>query len=151
MRNLNFPSYKSRIKNSENNTHIFDVIRKKFVVLQPEELVRQHCIQFLINEKNFPVSLINVEKVVQINGLNKRYDIVVYNSDGSIYLIVECKAPRVKISQSAFDQIARYNLALKASCLMVTNGLNHYFCTMDHNLGIYNFFKELPSYVKKKI
>jgi|TARA_B110000003_G_scaffold43039_1_gene40487 hypothetical protein len=151
VRNLNFPSYKFRIKNSENNTHIFDVIRKKFVVLQPEEWVRQHCIQFLINEKNFPVSLINVEKVVQINGLNKRYDIVVYNSDGSIYLIVECKAPRVKISQSAFDQIARYNLALKASCLMVTNGLNHYFCTMDHNLGIYNFFKELPSYVKKKI
>ena len=151
MRNLNFPSYKFRIKNSENNTHIFDVIRKKFVVLQPEEWVRQHCIQFLINEKNFPVSLINVEKVVQINGLNKRYDIVVYNSDGSIYLIVECKAPRVKISQSAFDQIARYNLALKASCLMVTNGLNHYFCTMDNNLGIYNFFKELPSYVKKKI
>ena len=141
MRNLNFPSYKFRIKNSENNTHIFDVIRKKFVVLQPEEWVRQHCIQFLINEKNFPVSLINVEKVVQINGLNKRYDIVVYNSDGSIYLIVECKAPRVKISQSAFDQIARYNLALKASCLMVTNGLNHYFCTMDNNLGIYNFFK----------
>jgi hypothetical protein len=151
VKNLNFPSYKFRIKNSENNTHIFDVIRKKFVVLQPEEWVRQHCIQFLINEKNFPVSLINVEKVVQINGLNKRYDIVVYNSDGSIYLIVECKAPRVKISQSAFDQIARYNLALKASCLMVTNGLNHYFCTMDHNLGIYNFFKELPSYVKKKI
>jgi hypothetical protein len=151
VRNLNFPSYKFSIKNSENNTHIFDVIRKKFVVLQPEEWVRQHCIQFLINEKNFPVSLINVEKVVQINGLNKRYDIVVYNSDGSIYLIVECKAPRVKISQSAFDQIARYNLALKASCLMVTNGLNHYFCTMDHNLGIYNFFKELPSYVKKKI
>ena len=151
MRNLNFPSYKFRIKNSENNTYIFDVIRKKFVVLQPEEWVRQNCIQFLINEKNFPVSLINVEKVVQINGLNKRYDIVVYNSDGSIYLIVECKAPRVKISQSAFDQIARYNLALKASCLMVTNGLNHYFCTMDHNLGIYNFFKELPSYVKKKI
>lgn len=151
MQNLNFPTYSFRLKNSENNTHIFDVIRKKFVVLQPEEWVRQHCIQFLINEKNFPVSLINVEKVVQINGLNKRYDIVVYNSDGSIYLIVECKAPRVKISQSAFDQIARYNLALKASCLMVTNGLNHYFCTMDHNLGIYNFFKELPSYVKKKI
>ena len=151
MKDLNFPSYNFRIKNSENNTHIFDVIRKKFVVLQPEEWVRQNCIQFLINEKNFPVNLINVEKVVQINGLNKRYDIVVYNSDGSIYLIVECKAPRVKISQSAFDQIARYNLALKASCLMVTNGLNHYFCTMDHNLGIYNFFKELPSYVKKKI
>ena len=131
MKDLNFPSYNFRIKNSENNTHIFDVIRKKFVVLQPEEWVRQHCIQFLINEKNFPVSLINVEKRVQINGLNKRYDIVVFNSDGSIYLIIECKAPEVKISQSAFDQIARYNLVLKASYLMVTNGLNHYFCTME--------------------
>lgn len=151
MRVLNFPSYNFRIKNSENNTHIFDVIRKKFVVLQPEEWVRQHCIQFLINEKNFPISLINVEKVVEINGLNKRYDIIVFNSDGSIYLIIECKAPKVKISQSAFDQIARYNLALKASYLMVTNGLNHYFCTIDHNLGIYNFLKELPSYAKKKI
>lgn len=151
MKNLNFPSYNFRIKNSENNTYIFDVIRKKFVVLQPEEWVRQNCIQFLINEKNFPVNLINVEKVVRINGLNKRYDIIAYNSDGSIFLIVECKAPKVKISQSAFDQIARYNLILKASYLMVTNGLNHYFCTIDHNLGIYNFLKELPSYVKKKI
>ena len=151
MKNLNFPSYSFRIKNSENNTYIFDVIRKKFVVLQPEEWVRQNCIQFLINEKNFPVNLINVEKVVKINGLNKRYDIIAYNSDGSIFLIVECKAPKVKISQSAFDQIARYNLTLKASYLMVTNGLNHYFCTIDHNLGIYNFLKELPSYVKKKI
>jgi hypothetical protein len=151
VKNLNFPSYNFRIKNSENNTYIFDVIRKKFVVLQPEEWVRQNCIQFLINEKNFPVNLINVEKVVRINGLNKRYDIIAYNSDGSIFLIVECKAPKVKISQSAFDQIARYNLILKASYLMVTNGLNHYFCTIDHNLGIYNFLKELPSYVKKKI
>jgi hypothetical protein len=151
VKNLNFPSYNFRIKNSENNTYIFDVIRKKFVVLQPEEWVRQNCIQFLINEKNFPVNLINVEKVVRINGLNKRYDIIAYNSDGSIFLIVECKAPKVKISQSAFDQIARYNLTLKASYLMVTNGLNHYFCTIDHNLGIYNFLKELPSYVKKKI
>tara|TARA_B110000003_G_scaffold178452_1_gene177864 strand:+ start:2151 stop:2606 length:456 start_codon:yes stop_codon:yes gene_type:complete len=151
VKNLNFPSYNFRIKNSENNTYIFDVIRKKFVVLQPEEWVRQNCIQFLINEKNFPVNLINVEKVVKINGLNKRYDIIAYNSDGSIFLIVECKAPKVKISQSAFDQIAIYNLTLKASYLMVTNGLNHYFCTMDHNLGIYNFLKELPSYVKKKI
>tara|TARA_B100000497_G_scaffold51800_2_gene59655 strand:- start:1747 stop:2202 length:456 start_codon:yes stop_codon:yes gene_type:complete len=151
VKDLNFPSYNFRIKNSENNTHIFDVIRKKFVVLQPEEWVRQHCIQFLINEKNFPVSLINVEKRVQINGLNKRYDIVVFNSDGSIYLIIECKAPEVKISQSAFDQIARYNLVLKASYLMVTNGLNHYFCTMDHHLGSYIFLKKLPSYANKKI
>jgi len=92
VQDLNFPSYTFRLKNSENNIHIFDVIRKKFVLLQPEEWVRQHCIHFLTNEKKYPISLINVEKVVHINGLNKRYDVVVYNPDGSIHLIIECKA-----------------------------------------------------------
>ena len=149
MQNLNFPPYSFRLKNSENNTHIFDVIRKKFVVLQPEEWVRQHCIQYLLQEKNYPISLINVEKVVLINGLKKRYDIVVFNPDGSITLVVECKAPKVNISQSSFDQIARYNLALKAPYLMVTNGLNHYFCTMNHDLRNYEFLETLPNYNTK--
>ena len=107
MQNLNFPTYSFRLKNSENNTHIFDVVRKKFVVLQPEEWVRQHCIQYLIQEKNYPISLINVEKVILINGLKKRYDIVVFNPNGSLKLVVECKAPKIKISQTTFDQIAR--------------------------------------------
>lgn len=149
MQNLNFPPYSFRLKNSENNTHIFDVIRKKFVVLQPEEWVRQHCIQYLLQEKNYPISLINVEKVVLINGLKKRYDIVVFSPDGSITLVVECKAPKVNISQSSFDQIARYNLTLKAPYLMVTNGLNHYFCTMNHDLGNYEFLETLPNYNTK--
>ena len=151
MQNLNFPTYSLRLKNSENNTHIFDVIRKKFVVLQPEEWVRQHCIQFLIQEKNFPISLINVEKVVLINGLKKRYDIVVYNPNGSLALVVECKAPEVKITQATFDQIARYNLTLKASFLMVTNGLNHYFCTMNPNLESFEFLESLPNYNTQQI
>lgn len=151
MQNLNFPTYSFRLKNSENNTHIFDVIRKKFVVLQPEEWVRQHCIQFLIQEKNYPISLINVEKVVLINGLKKRYDIVVFNPNGSLALVVECKAPKVKITQAAFDQIARYNLTLKASYLMVTNGLNHYFCTMNHDLESFEFLETLPNYNTKEI
>ena len=151
MQNLNFPTYSFRLKNSENNTHIFDVIRKKFVVLQPEEWVRQHCVQYLIQEKNYPISLINVEKVVVINGLKKRYDIVVFNPDGSLALVVECKAPKVKITQAAFDQIARYNLALKAPYLMVTNGLNHYFCTMNHDLENFEFLETIPNYNTKQI
>ena len=151
MQDLNFPSYTFRLKNSENNTHIFDVIRKKFVVLQPEEWVRQHCVQYLIQEKNYPISLINVEKVVLINGLKKRYDIVVFNPDGSLALVVECKAPKVKITQAAFDQIARYNLTLKAPYLMVTNGLNHYFCTMNHDLESFEFSESLPNYNTKQI
>ena len=151
MQNLNFPTYSFRFKNSENNTHIFDVIRKKFVVLQPEEWVRQHCIQYLIQEKNYPISLINVEKVVLINGLKKRYDIVVFNPNGSLALVVECKAPEIKITQATFDQIARYNLTLKAPFLMVTNGLNHYFCTMNHNLESFEFLESLPNYNTKQI
>ena len=151
MQNLNFPTYSFRLKNSENKTHIFDVVRKKFVVLQPEEWVRQHCIQYLIQEKNYPISLINVEKVVLINGLKKRYDIVVFDSNGSLVLVVECKAPKVKISQTTFDQIARYNLTLKAHYLMVTNGLNHYFCTMNYNNESFEFLKTLPDYNTNKI
>ena len=144
MQNLNFPTYSFRLKNSENNTHIFDVIRKKFVVLQPEEWVRQHCVQYLIQEKKYPIALINVEKAVKINGLRKRYDIVVFNTDGSLDIVVECKAPKVNISQAAFDQIARYNVALKATYMMVTNGLNHYFCTMNHDLESYEFLEATP-------
>ena len=125
---------------------IFDVIRKKFMVLQPEEWVRQHCVQFLIEEKKYPISLINAEKELKVNDLRKRYDIVVYNPDGSIHLIVECKSFKIKIDQSTFDQIARYNLTLNASYLMVTNGINHYYCSMDMKDQRYQFLKDIPQY-----
>jgi len=125
---------------------IFDVIRKKFVVLQPEEWVRQHCLHYLIEEKKYPRSHINVEKELKVNNLRKRYDIVVYNPEGSILLIVECKSYKVKIDQSTFDQIARYNLTLNAAFLMVTNGINHYYCQMDHAEKRYRFLKDLPNY-----
>jgi len=145
---LNFPTYTFRFKNSENKISIFDCIRKKFVILQPEEWVRQHCIQFLIQEKNYPISLINVEKELKVNKLSKRYDIVVFNPDGSIHLIVECKAPQITINQEAFDQIARYNLVLNATYLMVTNGINHYYCQMDFKNECYQFLKDIPEYTK---
>ena len=143
---LHFPRYNFRFKNSENKRSIFDIIRKKYVVLQPEEWVRQHCLHFLIYDKGFPKSLINVEKELKVNNIRKRYDIVVFNPDGSIHLIVECKAPEVTINQSVFDQIAQYNLALKATYLMVTNGINHYYCTIDFNRKCYNFLKAIPNY-----
>mgnify|MGYP001185120670 FL=1 len=126
MQKLNFPEYLFRFKNSENKVLIFDEIRKKFVALTPEEWVRQHVVKFLLEEKKYPKSYINVEKNIKINGLTKRYDIVVFNPDGSIFLLVECKAPEVSITQNVFDQIARYNLKLNAQYLMVTNGLNNY-------------------------
>ena len=149
MQQLNFPTYNFRFKNSENKVSIFDEIRKKFIILTPEEWVRQHVVRFLLEEKKYPKSLINVEKVLIVNGLRKRYDVVVFNPDGSIFVLVECKAPEIKTAQATFDQIARYNLALKAQFLMVTNGHNHYFCQMDFENEKYDFLKELPDYVFK--
>lgn len=148
MTKLNFPTYSFRFKNSENKTYIFDVIRKKFLVLTPEEWVRQHVVLYLIQEQKYPKSLINVEKLVNVNGIKKRYDIVVFNTDGSIFLLVECKAPEVKLTQQTFDQIAQYNFILKAENLMVTNGLNHYFCQMDFEREHYVFLKEAPDFSK---
>jgi hypothetical protein len=146
---LNFPSYKFRLKNSENKTQIFDEVRKKFVVLQPEEWVRQHCLQYLINEKKYPISLINVEKELFVHHQKKRYDIVVYNKDGSVHCIIECKAPSIKIDQEVFDQIAQYNLTLDTTYMMITNGLNHYYCTMNTSLKSYQFLESLPDYISQ--
>lgn len=146
MQKLNFPVYSFRFKNSENKPLIFDEIRKKFVVLTPEEWVRANVVQFLLHEKKFPHSLMNVEKHLKLNQLTKRYDVVIFNKDGSIFLVVECKAPSVPITQLTFDQIARYNLALKSEYLMVTNGLEHYFCQMDYTNARFDFLKEIPDY-----
>ena len=146
MQKLNFPTYSFRFKNSENKVSIFDEIRKKFILLTPEEWVRQHVVQFLLQDKKYPKSYINVEKLIKINDLSKRYDDVVFQPNGEIFLLIECKAAEVSISQQTFDQIARYNLVLKAKYLMVTNGLNHYFCQMDFENEKYVFLKELPEY-----
>lgn len=140
---LNFPDYTFRFKNSENKISIFDEIRKKFVILTPEEWVRQNAVQWLLQEKNVSKSLLNVEKSIKINDLIKRYDIVVYQTNGNIKLLVECKAPSITITQQTFDQIARYNLKLNAEFLMVTNGLNHYFCQMDFENEKYIFLNDL--------
>ena len=146
MHPLNFPAYSFRLKSSEKGLQIFDVIRKKFVVLQPEEWVRQHVVHFLFNEKKYPKSHINVEKQLIVNNLKKRYDIVVFDAQGNIRLLVECKAPEVNIDQTTFDQIAQYNLLLNAKYLMVTNGLHHYYCEMDVEEEKYKFLKEIPDF-----
>ncbi len=150
MQKLNFPNYSFRFKNSENKIAAFDEIRKKFVILTPEEWVRFHTVQFLIREKHFPKSLINVERQLKLGKLIKRYDVVIYNSKGGIHLIVECKAPSIMITQATFDQIARYNMSLKAEYLMVTNGLDHFFCQLDYVQEKYRFLKELPPFVREE-
>ena len=146
MQKLNLPHYKFRIKSNENKMLIFDNLRKKYMVLTPEEWVRQNFVQFLIEAKKYPTSLIAIEKQVIVNNLKKRSDILVFNKEGNPHIIVECKAPKIKITQATFDQIARYNLKLKANFLIVTNGLEHFYCKMDFEKETYIFLKEIPDY-----
>jgi len=146
MQPLNFPAYDFRFKNSENKVRIFDIIRKKFVILQPEEWVRQNVVQFLIHEKKYPKSLINVEKQLTVNSIKKRYDIVVFDSIGNITVLVECKSPKIMITQQTFDQIASYNRRLKAEFLMVTNGLQHFYCKLDYSKEKYTFLEQIPDF-----
>ena len=148
MVSLNLPQTEFKIKSSENTQYIFDIIRKKYVILTPEEWVRQHIIHYLIVAKGYPKSLIAVEKQLIINTLKKRFDILVFNNTGLAKIVVECKSPNTKITQSAFDQIARYNLNLNADLLMVSNGLQHYVCKLDAINERYIFLKEMPSYNK---
>ncbi|MEK9517037.1 MAG: type I restriction enzyme HsdR N-terminal domain-containing protein [Flavobacteriaceae bacterium] len=150
MEKLNFHDFDFSFKSKENKTYIFDPIRKKWLVLNPEEWVRQHCIQFLLKTKNVPLGFIQVEKKLNVNNTEKRYDLVVFKPDHSIDLLVECKSPKVKITQKTFDQIAQYNLVLKSDYLMLTNGLNHFFCKMDFEKRKYLFLPDLPNYNSSK-
>ncbi len=144
MQQLNLPTYHFRIKSKENKQFIFDSIRKKYIVLTPEEWVRQNVVQFLIQIKKYPASLMAIEKELRLHTRKKRTDIVIYNTQGLPEIIVECKRPSVKITQATFDQIARYNMALNAKYLMLTNGINHYFCSIDAEKETYMFLRDLP-------
>lgn len=146
MQSLNFPNYPLQLKTNENKTLIFDIIRKKYVILTPEEWVRQHCIWFLIEDKKFPKSLMSVEKQLLLNNRKKRTDIICYQKQGKPFLIVECKSPTIEITQDTFDQIARYNMQLNSEYLMLTNGLKHYFCKMDHKNQKYQFLTDILPY-----
>jgi|TARA_B110000908_G_scaffold71174_1_gene85855 type I site-specific restriction endonuclease len=134
------------MKTEQGSRQIFDPVRKKMVKLDPEEWVRQNLIQFLNKDKNYPISLMAVEKGLTVNKLSKRFDILCYNNDSKPLLLVECKAPSVKISQAAFDQISIYNLQFKVPFLLVSNGLEHYCCQLDYEKNSYSFLSEMPDY-----
>lgn len=146
MIDLCFPNYEFRIKNRHNKKYIFDLIRKKFILLTHEEWVRQNCIMFLINEQKVPKVLINVEKKIKVNNLTKRYDIIVYKPNGSVFLLVECKSPKININQETFNQISIYNSEIIAEYLMLTNGLYNYYCSIDYSNQCYKFVKDFPKY-----
>ena len=147
MQQLNLPEINARFRNSENGKQmIFDEIRKKFVRLTPEEWVRQRLVHYMISCLNYPASLIVVEAGLNYNGMKKRFDMLVYKPDGTPCLVVECKAPTVEITQSVFDQVAMYNMTLTVDFVVVTNGMTHYACRIDHRNKSYLFLKEIPEY-----
>ncbi|RAJ25037.1 type I restriction enzyme HsdR N-terminal domain-containing protein [Pedobacter cryoconitis] len=143
---LNLPQHPFRITKKEEQYFIFDEVRKKHLVLTPEEWVRQHFIHYLITYKKFPRSLIQIEGGLNLNQLQKRTDIVIFNTSGERIMVIECKAPSIKISQGVFDQAARYNSVHKAKWLVVTNGLKHCYAQIDHVASQFLFIEELPDY-----
>jgi type I site-specific restriction endonuclease len=150
VKKLNLPEYAFRIRELDSKRQIFDESRKRFVALTPEEWVRQNFLQYLVTEKQYPRSLISVEGSLKLYKRKKRTDIVVYDKQGKALLIVECKAPEVRIDQNVFDQIVRYNMALQVNYLILTNGLNHYSCAIDYVNQNYRFLKEIPAYTDLK-
>ncbi len=146
MRNLNLPGYDFRMKDEGGQTLMFDPFRRKYVVFTPEEEVRQRFAHYLMAEKDFPASLIMIEHGLKLNKMAKRCDILVHKPAGVPAVLVECKAPEVKITGNTFDQIARYNLAFRVRYLMVTNGLKHYCAAVDFESREIKFVPEIPSY-----
>jgi len=146
MQALNLPVYEFRIRNTVGRQQIFDPVRKKWVALTPEEWVRQNFVQYLLKEKNYPASLMVVEAKVVYNKKPQRSDVLVYNKSMKPLLVLECKAPKVNISQEVFFQAARYNSQLKAKYVIVTNGLEHFCCEVDYEYGKHVFLREIPEF-----
>ena len=143
---LNFPEYEFSFKSLNKQKYIFDRFRKKHVVLTPEEWVRQNLANYLTIQRKCPISLMALEVGLELNTLKKRADLIVYDRHGKPLLIAECKAPGVKITQDVFDQICVYNLSLKVPYLIVTNGVNHYFCKIDVEKKEFGFLDIIPEY-----
>ena len=146
MTSFNLPSYPFKTMTRNGKPYIFDVLRKKYVALTPEEWVRQHFTRFLLEEKGYPQELLANEVQVSLNGTRKRCDTVLFKRDLTARMIVEYKAPSVEITQAVFDQITRYNMVLRVDYLVVSNGLRHYCCRINYADGTYVFLPEIPRY-----
>jgi len=144
MPQLNLPISALKTKSVEGTIQVFGRVRKKYFKLTHEEWVRQHFIHYLNQEKGYPLGLMGVEKMVKYNQMQTRADIVIYNTEGDPKVLVECKAPNVKITQETFFQIAKYNFKLKVKYLMVTNGLQHFCCQMDYDKNKIRFLDDIP-------
>jgi len=146
MLQLNLPIFEPKLKKIKEDIFIFDLIRKKYLLLTPEEWVRQSFLNYLINHKGYPFSLMENEAIIQLNNMTRRCDTVVYNNLLEPLVIIEYKRPDVKIDQQVFDQIVRYNIVLKVKFLIVSNGLSHYCCINNYENQTYDFLESIPDY-----
>jgi hypothetical protein len=147
---LNLPEFEFTYKEKNKKRYIFDEIRRKYLVLSPEEWVRQNFVKYLVNNKNYPAALIVLEMPFIMNSTDKRSDIVIYNRKRKIVLLVECKSPDIPISQKIFDQAAGYNLKLDAKILVITNGISHYCCKPDYKNRKWIYLENIPDYNELK-
>ncbi|HEY0652880.1 MAG TPA: type I restriction enzyme HsdR N-terminal domain-containing protein [Chryseosolibacter sp.] len=143
---LNLPDFDYKLKKAEGKVWIFDGIRKKYLLLTPEEWVRQHFIHFLVNEKKYPKSLIRVEGGLNYNEMKKRSDIVVFDRNTKPWMIVECKSPALGLTPATLQQVSTYNASLKAKYISVTNGLMHYCAATDWNAGKVVLMSDFPAF-----
>lgn len=142
----NLPEYDLNIKKTSQGVVIYDILRKRFISLTPEEWVRQNFVHYLISEKHFPMELMANEVSLVQNGIKRRCDSLVADKMGQPLVIVEYKAPSIEISQNTFDQIVRYNMVLHAKYLIVSNGMSHYCCAIDYDNNTYSFLPDIPEY-----
>lgn len=147
MRKLNLPDIKATLKKEEGKVWIFDMIRKKYIILTPEEWVRQHFIHYLIFELNYPRSLFRIEGSLTYNKLQKRSDILIFDRAGKPWMLIECKAADIRLSQKAFNQVAVYNMTVNAKYLAVTNGMAHYCCESSKQGEMPVFLEVFPDFV----
>ena len=146
MQALNLPKTDLRIIIKDDKQHVFDILRRKYVVLTPEEWVRQQFVHYLILHKGYPAECIGNEVSITLNGTKKRCDSVVYGCNAQPTMILEYKAPQIEITQHVFEQISRYNIKLRVKWLIVSNGLQHYCCQIDYENSTYQFIEDIPTY-----
>lgn len=146
MYQLNLPTYDLRLRRTGNRDMIFDVLRRKYVALTPEEWVRQHFVHFLIEHKGYPTALLANEIELRIGEKRLRADTLLYNKELRPHMLIEYKSPTIALTQKVFDQISAYNLLLHADYLIVSNGMQHICCCMDYEQNTYHFLEEIPDY-----
>ena len=146
MKTLNLPKTEFKIISRGEKLNIFDILRRRYVTLTPEEWVRQHFIHFLIEYKGYPAARLGNEISLDLNGTRKRCDSVLYDKEAHPIMIIEYKAPHILITQETFQQISRYNMKLHVPWLIVSNGMEHYCCQVDYEKGEYHFLSDIPQY-----